>query len=434
MASALMTTPRIRRRLASASAVAVLASLLVVGPAAAHACATHPVNVRLSGFANGPQDVPYYYWGVEDDGNVGIEFNAFGHDCSGEDTSLKWSTVDGTAEAPGDFTAVSGKQENLGAINDTEETFKEAFVDLNADSATEDAVESFKVKIDSSPHGTLAHGWPIEAPVHVVDDEGTARAGFAAGPSTTIKETDGHFANNPDIQIPVFRAGSSTSTSVVVSYSITPSADDGFTDLTNGSVTIPIGQRHATIQLAVNRDDDGADENLNIQLDAAANAILAENTSTTVVVDDNYFPGSDTSPPETSFHHPKHNQTLKYKSPKARSIHVFVPKDPSAILSAQTALRRIKKGGACQWWDGNGWSPDSCSDAARLDHWLSTKKILTLSNKFIYEHILKEHLKPSMGTKIKKYVVYSRAQDGSGNMESVVELGRNKNKFEIEKS
>jgi hypothetical protein len=143
---------------------------------------------------------------------------------------------------------------------------------------------------------------------------------------------------------------------------------------------------------------------------------------------------SDNTAPETSFHHPKHNQTLMYKSPKARSIHVFVPKDPSGILSAQTALRKIKKSGACQWWDGNGWSPDSCSDAARFDHWLSTKRILTLNNKFVYEHMLKEHLKPSMGTKIKKYVVYSRAQDGAGNMESVVELGRNKNKFEIEKS
>jgi hypothetical protein len=97
------------RRLASASAVALVASLLVVGPAAAHACATHPVSVRLAGFANGPQDVPYYYWSMESFVEVGILFNAFGHDCSGDPTSLKWSTVTGTAVSPGDFTAVNGK-------------------------------------------------------------------------------------------------------------------------------------------------------------------------------------------------------------------------------------------------------------------------------------------------------------------------------------
>jgi hypothetical protein len=431
-----------RRHLASAAAVAVLASLLVVGPAAAHACATHPLSVRLNGFANGFgfQDPPHYYWGAEGGGNVGILFNAFGHDCSGQPTSLKWSTVNGTAVAPGDFTAVNGKQEHLdGTTQDGEESFADATVTVNNDPNTENAVETFKVKIDSSPHGSLNHGYPIEAPVHVVDNEGPLRVGFPAGVSPTIRELDGHFAVNPDVRIPVFRAGPSTTGNVVVNYTITP-ADDGYTDLTGGSVTIPSGQRRALIDLAIKLDNDGTDEVLKVTL--TGGATLAEHTTATVTIDDNYFPGSDTTAPSTSFHHPKHNKVYKAGNLLARTIHVFAPGpslEPAGIDWAQTALRRKKTNGSCQWLKANGnWAKDKCGKAGLYRHWLPTWFFDEWNNKEIWEYPkspkIMDKLKPSQGTKIKNYFVYSRAADNLGNVEDTFQLGRNKNRFEIKKA
>jgi hypothetical protein len=432
-----MTAPRIRRRLASASAVAVLASLLVVGPAAAHACATH-VGARLDGFVNGRQDLPYYYF-APGEGDVVLVFNAFGDECSGEPTYVDWSTFNGTALAGEDFQQVVDKRVPLGALSaDLHETFNEDTLNVLSDSTPEDAVETLTVKLTGG-EASLNYGGPSEAPVHIVDDDGAARVGLPWGPATTIIELDGHFAPNPDIQLPVFRAGTDTSTQVVVNYSITAPEEGDYTDITGGQVTIPIGQRHATIQLAINRDDDATDENLSIQLTGATNATLAENTSTTVVIDDNYFPGSDDDPPLTSFHHPKNGVTYKFGSAKARTVHVYAPGmsvEPSGIVdsSVKTALKRTMKSGGCKWWNGSGWVNDGCADSNRNQHWLKTEFLYIFNGKRLYEHFLKQNLPPSVGTKTKFFHVYSTAQDGAGNWDDQIDLGRNKNKFEIKKT
>ena len=424
--------PRMTRRLSASAAVLLITGLMVVGPAAADACATH-INARLDGFFNGRQDLPYYYWTPENL-DAGIVLNAFGHNCTGDPTSVKWSTLGGSATGGEDFTSVSNKNVNLGGLSfDGDESFADDTVNVISNSTIEPAVETLTVKLTGG-EANLNHPSPIEAPVHLIDDDGTARAGFAAGPATTIKELDGHFALNPDIQIPVFRAGNDTSTSVTVTYSIAPTSDDAFTDLTGGSVTVPAGQRHATIKLGINRDDDGTDETLTITLTGASGgATLAENTTATVNIDDNYAPGSDTTAPTTSFHHPKHLVTYKFGSAKARTIHIYGHPDPSGIVdsSVDSALKRTMKSGSCKWWTGSAWVNDGCADSNRNDHWLNTKFLYIFNGKRLFEHYLKKNLPRSVGTTTKFFHVYSTATDGAGNADDQIDLGRNKNKFEI---
>jgi hypothetical protein len=376
-------------------------------------------RISLSGFALGSQ-LPRFYHGPE--GVSTTLFASAAEFCPNQppfEGSATWQITPATTETSPD----SGTF-NFEASGPHDVQVDDAIVNFPQDSVEDPAAEGLTVSLTTPAQGTLVE--PRQGTIYMVDDEGTTRVTTAATGTLTpsvVEGLDGFF------KFPVFMAGAAVSNTVTV----TVSGGTAGTDYTS-PVSETFSSRFNSIEIPILDDSqvEGTETYTATITGTTAGTISTPSQMTFQVIDDD----SDDDPPLTSFHHPKHNQTLKYRSPKAKSIHVFVPKDPSGIASAKTALRRIKKSGACQWWDGNGWSPDSCGDAAREDHWLSTKKILTLNTKFVYEHILKEHLKPSVGAKttIKKYCVYSTAEDGEGNTDDVIELGRNKNKFEIKKS
>jgi hypothetical protein len=395
---------------------AILALGLTATPAGA-SCGTP--KIWLVGFALGDQ-LPRFYWGTE--GSFTNIYARAADFCPKDDTphvgSTKWQLSAGSASLDevspdsGTFNFDGNPSDHTQPVDD--------FDPVNLADDADELIENVTVSLTSPTEGNLVQ--PTQAPLYIVDTDGSARVETAPTTSTPA------ISENQVFKFPIFKAGTGTANVTVTVSGGTPGSD--YTQPAPVSFSTTERFKLVTINILQDSSDTGP-ETYTATITDGGGAGIGTPANMQFTVNDIE---SDGTAPETSFHHPKHNQTMKYKSPKAKSIHVFVPKDPSGINNAKTALRRVKKSGACQWWDGGGWSPDSCSDAARLDHWLSTKKILTLSNKFVYEHILKEHLAPSEGTKIKHYFVYARATDNAGNTESVVELGRNKNKFEIEKS
>jgi hypothetical protein len=436
--------PRTTRRLSTSGAVLLVTGLLLVGPAAADACAGH-VGQRLTEWATEDpslqshiDDPPVFYWGAENAGSVTFTIQVFGHSCSSPDTSIQWATENGSAVAASDYTARSGSKQLQGWDIDWPSWTVD--VPLNNDSGTDSrAAEWFKAKITGGEANIRP---PSEAPIFIVDDEGSHRVTLPDSPynSVQISESTAQISTGPDVQIPVFRAGLANDP-VVVPYTIAPGAGvtaGDYTDTTSGSVTIPSGERMALIKLGITDDfEDETDEQLTVQIAAPTDATVETATSTVTIID-NDVPGGDQTAPKTSFHHPKHNRTYKATNYLARTIHVFTPADdPSGIEYAETALRRKKTNGNCHWWNGTGWTPDGCSVAALHRHWLQTWFFDNFGDKLIYEYPkspkVLDPLKPSIGTKIKNYFVYSRAEDGVGNLETKFELGRNKNRFEVKK-
>jgi hypothetical protein len=437
--------PRIARRLSASGVVLLVASLLVAGPAAAEDSCGH-LGARLTGWPTEDlslqshiDDLPMFYWGVEGTGDVQVTIQGEGHYCgTNPETTVKYATSNGSATAPSDYQAKSGQVTITGWDIDWEAA--EVFIPI-VDDSVEDSrgAEWFKFALTGGEANLLT---PKEAPVFIVDNDGSHRVTLPDSPynSVQISELTGAISTNPDVQIPIFRAGPATN-QVVVPYTITPGAGvtgADYTDMSSGSVTIPANQRMGLIKLAITDDfEDEADEQLSIQIAAPAGTAV-ETATHTVTILDNDVAGGDQTAPKTSFHHPKHNKTYKRTNYLARTIHVFAPGEdlePSGIEYAQTALRKTKTNGACLWWNGNGWTPDGCGNAGLHQHWLPTWFFDPWNDKLIYEYPKSPNsldpLKPSIGTKVKNYFVYSRAEDNAGNMEETFEMGRNKNRFEI---
>lgn len=438
--------PRIARRLSASGVVVLVASFLLVGPAAADAC-PH-LGVRLSewptehpSLESQIDDMPIFYWGSENAGSISVTIQAEGHYCGTDlTTTAEYATSDGTA-TNSDYTPKSGTVTMTGWDIDWEAA--EVQVPVTNDSLTDSrAAEWFKFALTGGEANLLN---PKEAPVFIVDDEGAHRVALPDDPWDDVQISESTARTpDPDVQIPVFRAGPSTD-SIAVTYQVTGGAGitaSDYTDVSGGTVSIPGGQRMATIKLSIADDlEVESSEQLTVQLTGAGSAALADTASSTVSIIDNDVPGGDNIAPETWFHHPKHLVTYKFGTAKARTIHVYAPgedDEPSGIDFAETALKRVKKDGTCQWWNGKtAWVQDGCGDAARHDNWLSTKFLGLNPNNgaLLYEEFLEENLKPSVGAKsnFRFYFVYSRAEDGAGNMETALELGRNKNRFEIKK-
>ena len=86
------------------------------------------------------------------------------------------------------------------------------------------------------------------------------------------------------------------------------------------------------------------------------------------------------------------------------------------------------KSGGWKWWDGDGFRRRGCAEG----EWIGRRvKLFTGSTLWYYRP--REILRPSIGTRIKNYTIYSKARDYAGNVEERFEVGRNKNTFEVKR-
>ena len=98
--------------------------------------------------------------------------------------------------------------------------------------------------------------------------------------------------------------------------------------------------------------------------------------------------------------------------------------DPSGpITEVEAALRRKKTDGTCGWWNGDSFVAGPCGE----------KMFVPASGTDVWSLALGTTLKPSKGTNIDYYTLYSRGTDADGNVEDGFERGRNVARFEVKK-
>ena len=126
-----------------------------------------------------------------------------------------------------------------------------------------------------------------------------------------------------------------------------------------------------------------------------------------------------TVPPTTELTKPLDGKT--YPKSKTGTFRGTAIDPQGPVFSVEIALRRKKTNGDCGWWDGGSFVPGPCS----------AKQFLGAEGTDTWSYALGTTLKPSMGTNIANYTMYSRANDTDGNTEDQFEKGRNLARFEV---
>ncbi|MEA2446999.1 MAG: hypothetical protein QOK47_636, partial [Actinomycetota bacterium] len=128
-------------------------------------------------------------------------------------------------------------------------------------------------------------------------------------------------------------------------------------------------------------------------------------------------PAPDNEAPVSRIVKPTDSET--YKASKLTTW-TGTAQDATDVTAVKLALRMAKTGGGCAWFNGSKFVMRSCSKKLFFD---------TVTGE--YWSFDAPRLKPSIGTKIKHYVLFTRATDSLGNTETSFERGRNSNLFEI---
>ncbi len=421
------------------ASTAVLAGILVSTPARAEACGNF--SVRLAELAYGepvesvfnPVPGAHFYWAAEGSPSVGFTIVAFGHDCTGQQHTASFATGTGTATSGQDYQARTGTTPQM-EVQDIDPEYWSSTITLLNDAVAEPAVEYVPFSITASGANIVS---PWSVPVYLVDDDGLSRVSLPPTPTSyTVGENVGTW------RIPVFRAGDASASSGTITVSATHgTTDDADFSISPSSFSFGPGQRKQDITVTIVDDKDDEADSESFTVSISGTQVEAPSSVTMNILDNDLPPGSDTAAPKTWFHHPKHKKDYAFGSLKARTIHVFAPTEdvankygpaePSGIDKVQAALKRKKTSGKCQWWTASRtWKGGKCGSPK----WFKLKFDFKLaSDRYLYVYDLLTDLKPSKGTKVKFYQVWSRAQDGAGNWESTFEVGRNKNRFEINK-
>jgi Calx-beta domain len=406
------------RRSSFLVALSLVAGLLSLSSPAA-ACAGGHVQIALSDLpaeATGP-DV-WFFYAVE--GQAGFHFEArfIGDNCNNDRVDADYAVSPGSASTA-DVTPTAGRtlplcdQENHPAFNSCGQARQDISVGLPNDSDAEPAVETATIALSNPSGGGL--GNPHAAPLHIVGDEGSPRAGFG-GTGYSHRES---FAT---VSVPIFRAGTSGAVAVTVSVdpSSTATPNEDFTGLPT-SVTIPDGQRVATASFAVTNDSLPEEtEQIALRLSGAVDPTRA--TETVSIVDN-----EEGGQPSSRLHHPRHKWRYKKSDYRIREVHIFTTDTGSSgVVAAHFALRRNMKNGDCVWLTANGWQRKDCSSR----EWLGT----AYDDVGELWRIRLKQLKSSVGTRIKNYTAFSRAVDGATNVESDFAEKRNANTFEVKRT
>jgi hypothetical protein len=126
----------------------------------------------------------------------------------------------------------------------------------------------------------------------------------------------------------------------------------------------------------------------------------------------------DAREPASKITTPQHKRTMR--ASQARTFRgTAEDQGGSAISKVEIALRQKTKGG-CKWWNGGSFVRGGCS----------AKLFVEASGQQKWSYNVSKKLKPTGGT-IRNYILFSRATDGAGNVETDFSPKGNKVKFEV---
>ena len=189
-------------------------------------------------------------------------------DSSGEDVTASWTTGDGSATAPADYTSANGTLTFAAGA-----TRRTVVVSTQADTVVE-GDETFTVTL-SNPSGALL-GSTFSATGTIQDDDTASLTIAASG--------DGAAVEGGDIEFEVTLSTTSTR-NVTASGGGATTAD--FASAT-GSVNIPAGQTAYTVTISTVDDDlDEDDETFTVTLSSPSGALLGSTFSADGTINDN---------------------------------------------------------------------------------------------------------------------------------------------------
>lgn len=354
----------------------------------------------------------YVYWVGEDAGPGSFAIEEFDDGCRMQ-PSVRYAVEGGDAAPATDYTPITGRVSSDAPDMDVP----------IIDDSNEEALEHAMVRLSDPRDAVL--GFPTEAPLYILDDEGPSRVQFERA-SYTQKEY------LSKVSIPLFRMGPATGAASVDFTVASSDATQGedHTAPAEGTITFAAGQRGAAIRFDLKNDSVREDpEVLTMTLDGATSTSVGEVATATLTIEDD---DGDHFAPVSRFHHPRHGWTYGRKDFRLKEFHVFA-KDSggSRVKTAQVALRRNLKSGKCSWWNGRGWKRAGCANhlwKQRSGKYPGT----TPSGETFFYYRLRTLLKPSVGDSgIRDYTVFSRAIDGVGNRESAFAARRNSNTFDV---
>jgi len=403
-------------------------------------CMAGPGNLYLRGFTGPSGAASFFYQGAEGE-SVPATIAMRPGDCVTGGTNARgtYATEDGTATVGGDYTETAGTTPMMcDDLHPDEPSYCDPAkprshtvqIPLLHDSVGEAAVESFEFKLTG---GTLGLGEPARAPVHVTDVNGVQRISFeptldGAGRMTYMR---GELSTTGGIRIPVFRAGPAA-TVATVTYDVVGSGEhpaDPEADIEDpgGTLSFSAGQRLAWLPIDI-VNDKWKEEDETFDVILTGDSAVAPTSATVMILDDDSGGLDPSLRPKGKLHHPK--QDLKYPQnyPFLNEIHIFTKAvDPQLpVLTAHLALRKRLKNGDCAWWNGDGFTKAGCSKR----QWFGKGIKNPGDNYFLYK--LREKLALSVGkkSKVRDYKMFARWFD-EGGRESLLEKGRNKNRFEV---
>ena len=401
-----------------------------------------PGQVYLTRFTT-PVGAPSFFYAGTENATLDVTIQIFPTDCidGGARGTAAYTTENGSAVGGEDYTARSGTTGEMCNDLHYDEGYcgqnppppqRSVSIPLSDDSGTDAAVETFRFRLTGGSNAGLAS--PFSAPVHIIDADGSERFSFEPNLSGSAAVTYQKLERARGIEIPVFRAGSST---VATSVAITSEgsgehhATEGVDYRVPDSVDFAAGQRLKWLEIELVNDSLAEeDETFDVTLADPGMGELIETTTVSILDEDAGGPGANEAP-GGRLHHPKHRFRYPQNYPYLNEIHIFTSavkgeKPPSSVFEAQLALRKRLKGGACAWWKGDGFTRGSCDQ----HRWFDIRKPPRTKDYFLYR--VKKRLPKSVGktTRVRNYQIWGRWFDSVGR-QSRLGVGRNMNSFEV---
>ncbi len=214
---------------------------------------------------------------VAEDGSAGAGFTITLSAPSAKPISVGFSTVDGTATAGGDFTAVTGGTVNFAAGELNKSVTVAVLDDAVADSA---ASEQFTLALAANPTNASLDAVASAATGTILDDEAPATLTIDA-----VSVAEGAGGDTPTATFAVHLVPAAEN-DVTVDYATANGSATAGSDYTatSGTLTIPAGAIGAEIDVPVIGDNtDEIDETFTVTLSNAGGAVLGAGDATLAV-------------------------------------------------------------------------------------------------------------------------------------------------------
>jgi hypothetical protein len=403
--------------------VVTLSVVLALGPAAEAPAGSGGCADTYPAMALGPfpeeTSTPLFY-AADSAGNGAFSVRWTGLSCGKNlRVSAEYGDQPGTAASPGDYVVPDGQRtpEVCESSTNSPGCPQQASISfpVTNDLAPESVTETLTIVLSNPLGGSIDP--PSSAPFVLVDGDGATRVAFDeleyAGTENASK-----------LGVAVWRAGPITS-ETQVPYEVRPATGAPATE-TDYAVTSPnplvfaAGDRVEIITLDVVNDTiPEPTESLELVLGTPTGATPAMPGTKVLSIQDN----EESASPSSRLHHPRNGRTYSAAAYQLREIHVFThDAGGSGVVGADLALRRLIRGGRCEWYTGRRFRQGGCE----RPRWLPMQGS---SAELFFRRI--GELDPSVGTRISSYTAYSRAIDGAGNTERELVRGRNENTFEV---